>query len=162
VFKSALTTPFIQAFVKMLCDLHGVSSKFIFKCLSTIKSYLRFNTNDILTNNSPLHSTFISQSHLAVHNLVQCALSRNSPDWRLRHACPACTYKLKNEHHLLFALLFTIDGNDSLKRVLQRVLGEDDEVPGHSSEHIDSRTVNDDSTSRANMLTSGPTKLLKT
>jgi len=75
---------------------------------------------------------------------VQSALGRNSLDWRLHHACPACTYKLKNEHHLLFALLFTIDGNDSLRQVLRRVLGEDDEVPGQSSERVDSRTVDDD------------------
>jgi hypothetical protein len=75
---------------------------------------------------------------------VQAALGRNSPDWRLRHACPACTYKLKNEHHLLYALLFTMDGNDSLKRILRRVLGEDDEVPGVSSERIDCRTIDDD------------------
>jgi len=37
-----------------------------------------------------------------------------------------------------------MDGNDSLKRILRRILGEDDEVPGHSSERVDSRTVNDD------------------
>jgi hypothetical protein len=36
-----------------------------------------------------------------------------------------------------------MDGNDSLKRVLRRVLGEDD-IPGPSSEHIDSRTIDDD------------------
>jgi hypothetical protein len=78
-----------------------------------------------------------------VHNCVQAALGRNSPDWRLRHACPACTYKLKNEQHLLYALLFTMDGNDSLKRILRRILGEDD-VPGPSSERTDSRTINDD------------------
>jgi hypothetical protein len=49
---------------------------------------------------------------------MQFALGRNSPDWRLRHACPACTYKLKNENSLLFSLLFTMDGNDSLKQIL--------------------------------------------
>lgn len=75
---------------------------------------------------------------------MQVALGRNSPDWRLRHACPACTYKLKTEPHLLYSLLFTMDGNDSLKRILRRVLGEDDEVPGASSERIDSRTIDDD------------------
>jgi hypothetical protein len=36
-----------------------------------------------------------------------------------------------------------MDGNDSLKRILRRLLGEDD-MPGPSSEYIDSRTVNDD------------------
>jgi len=56
---------------------------------------------------------------------------------------PACTYKLKNEHHYSSHTIYH-RRNDSLKRVLQRVLGEDDEVPGHSSEHIDSGPVNDD------------------
>jgi hypothetical protein len=36
-----------------------------------------------------------------------------------------------------------MDGNDSLKRVLRRVLGEDN-IPGPSSEHIDSRTIDND------------------
>ena len=36
-----------------------------------------------------------------------------------------------------------MDGNNSLKRILRRVLGEDD-VPGPSSERTDSRTVDDD------------------
>jgi hypothetical protein len=80
---------------------------------------------------------------LAVHNFVQAALGRDSPDWRLRHACPACTYKLKDEHHLLYSLLFTMDGNDSLKRILRRIVGDDD-MPGPSSERTDSRTIDND------------------
>ena len=36
-----------------------------------------------------------------------------------------------------------MDGNNSLKRVLRRVLGEED-VPGPSSERTDSRTIDDD------------------
>ena len=77
-----------------------------------------------------------------MHNCVQFALGRNSPDWRLRHACPACTYKLKDENRLIFSLLFTMDGNDSLKRILRRILGEDD-TPRLSSEYIDSRIIDD-------------------
>jgi hypothetical protein len=80
---------------------------------------------------------------MAVYNRVQAILGRNGPDWRLRHACPACTYKLMHEDHLLFSLLFTMDGNDSLKRILRRTLGEDD-LPGPSIEHIDSRTIDND------------------
>jgi len=55
-----------------------------------------------------------------VDSLVQAALQRDSPDWRLRNACPACTYKLKGERVLKFSMLFTMDGNDSLKRILRR------------------------------------------
>jgi hypothetical protein len=74
---------------------------------------------------------------------VQAALSRNSPNWRLRHACPACTYRLHDEKPLVFSLLFTMDGNDSLKRIRRRTL-DDEGVPGSSSEHIDTRTVDGD------------------
>jgi hypothetical protein len=66
-----------------------------------------------------------------------------SPDWRLHHACPACTYKLKDEKPLLFSLLFTMDGNDSLKRIRRRVMDEDG-IPGPSCKHADSRTIHND------------------
>ena len=36
-----------------------------------------------------------------------------------------------------------MDDNDSLKRVLRQVLGKED-VPGPSSEHTDSGTIDDD------------------
>ncbi|KAJ7209890.1 hypothetical protein B0H12DRAFT_1079757 [Mycena haematopus] len=50
---------------------------------------------------------------------VMHALGRDST-WRLKHACPACTYKLEGEDALIFDMLTTMDGNDSLKRVLRR------------------------------------------
>jgi len=68
-------------------------------------------------------------------------LGRNLPDWRLKHVCPAC-YKLKNEEPLLFKMLYTIDGNDSLRRILRRSSsGDDDESLGPSCEHQNSRQV---------------------
>ena len=75
--------------------------------------------------------------------LVQAELSHDSPDWRLRHACPACTYKLKDEKPLIFSLLFTMDGNDSLKRIRRCTL-DDEGVPGASCEHIDTRAIGGD------------------
>jgi hypothetical protein len=76
---------------------------------------------------------------------VQAALKRDSPDWRLKHACPACTYKLKDEAPLVFKMLYTIDGNDSLKRVLRREPSEDDgETVGPSSELPSNQKVNGD------------------
>ncbi|TEB04036.1 hypothetical protein FA13DRAFT_1807722 [Coprinellus micaceus] len=62
--------------------------------------------------------------------------------WRRKNACPACTYELKDEQELLFKILVTMDGSDSLKEVLRRSLGasyddSDDEGPqrlwAHSS-----------------------------
>jgi hypothetical protein len=76
------------------------------------------------------------------------ALGRDS-SWRLKHACPACTYKLKGEDLLIFDMLTTMDGNDSLKRVLrrQKVGMEDTEtgepVLGESRERVDNRDAGD-------------------
>ncbi|KIK16156.1 hypothetical protein PISMIDRAFT_113928, partial [Pisolithus microcarpus 441] len=50
------------------------------------------------------------------------ALQRDQPDWRLKHCCPACTYKIQDEPAMRFKMLFAQDGNDSLKRVATRVL----------------------------------------
>jgi hypothetical protein len=43
------------------------------------------------------------------------------------HACPACTYTLKDEDPLQFKLLYTMDSSDSLKRVLKKVAWDDSE-----------------------------------
>jgi hypothetical protein len=53
-----------------------------------------------------------------VEKLVQIALLQDNPDWRIRNACPACTYKLEEETKLIFDMLYTFDGNDSLKQIL--------------------------------------------
>jgi len=76
-----------------------------------------------------------------VNQRVQVTLGRDSPDWRLKHACPACTYKLKNEHPLLFKMLYAMDGNDSLRRVLRRSPSDDDESLGASCEHTSDQQV---------------------
>ncbi|KAJ7701088.1 hypothetical protein B0H17DRAFT_1157764 [Mycena rosella] len=54
---------------------------------------------------------------------VQKVLGRDAPDWRLKNCCPACTYKLDGEDKLIFEMLATCDGNDSLKRVLRKEQG---------------------------------------
>lgn len=64
----------------------------------------------------------------AVAAMVAESLQRDSPDWRLKHACPACTYVLTDEVKLKFSLLYAMDGNDSLKRVLRRTLDMDDSL----------------------------------
>jgi len=78
------------------------------------------------------------------------ALGRDSPNWRLRHACPACTHKLDGEAPLTFDILVTMDGNDSLKRIQKRsqvvedlVEGEESDV-GESNERMDTRCVSGD------------------
>jgi hypothetical protein len=51
-----------------------------------------------------------------VEQKVNAVLARNTPDWRMQNACPACFYKLKDEPPLEFFYLASIDGNNSLKR----------------------------------------------
>lgn len=69
------------------------------------------------------------------------ALGRNEPTWHLRHNCPACMYRLKDEPPLKFSMLFVQDGNDSLKR-FERRADPDDANPelGPSVESFDTRT----------------------
>jgi hypothetical protein len=92
----------IQPFVKGLCDLHGIP----------FRSYLSQQF-------SICYDLYLSIRE-DVQRHVGVALQRDSPNWRLSHACPACTYKLEGEADLIFKMLVTMDGNDSLKRILRR------------------------------------------
>ncbi|KIJ58438.1 hypothetical protein HYDPIDRAFT_102653, partial [Hydnomerulius pinastri MD-312] len=104
----------IQAFVKTLCDLHGVDFRRYLSCQFSIAFdvYLQVRS--------------------AVDVRVAAALQRDSPDWRLTHSCPACTYTLQDEAKMKFKLLYAIDGNDSLKRIHRKLL-EDEEAEGASA-----------------------------
>ncbi|KAJ7472491.1 hypothetical protein FB451DRAFT_1339449 [Mycena latifolia] len=68
---------------------------------------------------------------------VMHALDRDS-FWRLKHACPACMYKLEGEDALIFSILTTMDGNDSLKRD-----EADDPMLAKSRERVDNRDAGD-------------------
>lgn len=61
--------------------------------------------------------------------MVRTVLNRDSPDWHLRNACPACMYRLKDEKPLLYKLFYEFDGNDSLKLAIRRALSDNDEEP---------------------------------
>ncbi|KAF9231943.1 hypothetical protein BU15DRAFT_81804 [Melanogaster broomeanus] len=108
----------IQAFVKTLCDLHGVT----FQCVLSRQFSISFD----------LYLQIPSE----VDKLVSQALHRDSADWRLKHACPVCMYTLDGEAALKFKLLYAMDGNDSLKRVIRCMpdLHEDDTTYRPSSE----------------------------
>ncbi|KAG1734417.1 uncharacterized protein EDB91DRAFT_1238427 [Suillus paluster] len=99
----------IQAFVKTLCDLHTVE-------------YCRY-----LSRQLTIAFDLYLQVRSSVDALVAEVLNCNTPNWRLKHACPSCTYTLVDEEQLTFKLLYAMDGNDSLKRILRRTLGVDDE-----------------------------------
>ncbi|KAG1888972.1 uncharacterized protein F5891DRAFT_1216814 [Suillus fuscotomentosus] len=106
----------IQAFVKSLCDLRGAEFHRHLSCQFSIAFDLYL------------------QVRRCVAAMVAKSLRRDSPDWRLKHVCPACTYELVDEEDLTFKLLYAMDGNDSLKRVLRRSLDHDGESLGPSSE----------------------------
>ncbi|KAJ6487579.1 hypothetical protein C8R45DRAFT_827790 [Mycena sanguinolenta] len=114
----------IQPFVKSLCDLHGVP----------YRPYLREQF-------SVAYDVYLELRQEA-DKLVNAALGRDTPNWRMKHTCPACMYKLEGEDELIFSMLTTMDGNDSLKRVLRRSKtdgSEDEPTLGPSIEREDSR-----------------------
>lgn len=125
----------IQPYVKSLCDLHGVSYRpYLSQQFSIAYDLYLLIREDVLSR-------------------VNIALERDSPYYRLRHACPACTYKLQGEPKLIFEILVTMDGNDSLKWILHRdppaAPAEGEATPegpevGESRERPDSRKVGGD------------------
>ncbi|KAJ7473405.1 hypothetical protein FB451DRAFT_1035558 [Mycena latifolia] len=120
----------IQSFVKALCDMHG----------SAYKPYL--------CQQFSISYDIYLQIRRETDDRIMHALGRDST-WRMKHACPACTYKLEGEEKLIFDMLTTMDGNDSLKRVLRRTkttMAEDETgepTLGKSSERQDGRDAGD-------------------
>ncbi|KAG1800058.1 hypothetical protein EV424DRAFT_1587758, partial [Suillus variegatus] len=100
----------VQGMVKVLCALHNVSVQCLSQQLLTLNSVLIF-------------SHYVTK----VKTLVDQALGRDTPDWRMLHACPACNYKQPDEPPLYPARLDAFDGNNSLKRV---------DGSGHADEHF--------------------------
>lgn len=92
----------VHAFVQSLCDQH----------LTPFKPYISRQ----FTICFDLYLEICS----AANKRVQTALHRTTEDYRLRHNCPSCTHKLVNEPQLEFSMLYTVDGNDSLKRIIRR------------------------------------------
>ncbi|KAI6015899.1 hypothetical protein BKA83DRAFT_4060676 [Pisolithus microcarpus] len=112
----------IQAFVKTISDLQGVQY------------------HPYLTRLFSIALDVYLQMRLVVDDLVLKALRCDTPDWRLKNSCPACTYTLEDESDLKFKLLFAMDGNDSLKCISRAAIG------GYEStaEGIGERFVGDD------------------
>lgn len=75
----------------------------------------------------PFRRTLVDQFSIAfdvyldilhgVDILINGALQRNTPNWRMLNVCPPCLYHLEDEVQLKPALLATMDGNQSLKLV---------------------------------------------
>ncbi|KAJ6481410.1 hypothetical protein DFH09DRAFT_950547 [Mycena vulgaris] len=117
----------MQAWVRALCDLHCVAPR-----------------NYLTTQFSVAFDVYLAMRRV-VDKRVQAALRRDTPDWRLKNACPACLYKLEGEDELLMPILATMDGNNSLKRFWRREREEVREdgtaIPGAAKERLDSRNA---------------------
>ncbi|KAJ6494103.1 hypothetical protein C8R47DRAFT_974936 [Mycena vitilis] len=114
----------LQPWLKTLADLHGVA----------FKPYTAQQFSAAFDVYLDIQKT--------VDERIMKELGRDAPDWRLKNCCPACTYKLEGEMKLIFEMLSAIDGNNSLKRVLMKERGVDDNgVPLRGgSERPDPRT----------------------
>ncbi|KAJ7857274.1 hypothetical protein B0H14DRAFT_2352306, partial [Mycena olivaceomarginata] len=116
----------IQAFVRTLCDIHGVAPR-----------------QWLAAQFSVAFDVYLA-IRAEVDKCVQVALGRNSPHWRLKNACPCCLYKLEGEPHLKIPIMGTFDGNNSLSRFWLREKVEVDEgvfAPGASRERVDDRVA---------------------
>ncbi|KAF8169554.1 hypothetical protein K438DRAFT_1909486 [Mycena galopus ATCC 62051] len=117
----------IQAFMRALCDIHGVAPR----------PWLG-------TQFSVVFDLYLA-IRARVEKRVEVALGRDTPNWRLKNACPACLYKLEDEPHLEIPLMATFDGNNLLSRFetreKTRVDTDGSTTAGASRERKDDRTA---------------------
>lgn len=115
----------IQGWMKTVADLHGLPFK-PYRAQQFSISY-------------DLYLAVLKRVKLRVNK----RLGRDGPNWRRENCCPACMNKLEGEEPLEFSMLVTMDGNDSLKRVLRNEGKDfDDEgkpLPSVSKERFDPR-----------------------
>ncbi|KAJ7711680.1 hypothetical protein B0H16DRAFT_1627741 [Mycena metata] len=69
------------------------------------------------TSFSVAYNVYLGARNIVAYR-VKHVLGRDAPNWRATNCCDACMYKLKGELPLEYPMLVTMDGNDSLKRVL--------------------------------------------
>ncbi|KAG6808337.1 hypothetical protein H0H92_004439 [Tricholoma furcatifolium] len=118
----------VEPFVKSLCDLHHTPFRQYLAQQFTITYDVYFEMRTKAQQRVKLFLGHVDK-------------------WRLKNACPACTYKLEGEGNLVFKMLFTMDGNDSLKRLRSATkapsAGNEEDGPqlSKSNARYDSRTV---------------------
>ena len=89
-----------------------------------VEPFVRWLADIQATSNKP----YLNQQFLIAYDLyiwlldivrfrVMTRLGWADDDWRIKHCCPLCTYKLTEEVELEISMLLTYDGNDSAKRV---------------------------------------------
>ncbi|KAJ7575456.1 hypothetical protein C8J56DRAFT_1063400 [Mycena floridula] len=113
----------VQPFVKTLCDLLGIP----FQHYLATQFSLAFD----------IYLEVLSRTR----QRVAVTLDRHGPNWYLVNACPACLYELEDEEHLKYSMFFTMDSNNSLKRMHwhERFTDELGQSLGESRERPDPR-----------------------
>ncbi|KAI0667165.1 hypothetical protein C8Q78DRAFT_932730, partial [Trametes maxima] len=89
----------IEAFTKLICYYYHIP--------------YRRSLRNTLSNVFDIYLAILR----AIDKKVTVALGRDTPDWRVRNACPACCYKLVGEPEQTFSRMYCMDGNNSLKRM---------------------------------------------
>ena len=135
-----------QAFVKTLSDLQTVSWGVFFLRPSGTHDDDQVQYQKYLTRQFSIAFNLYLSILDEVDNRVKTALGRKTGNWKLQHACPPCMYKLRDEPDLLFSMLWAMDGNNSLSRLLRRsATSQDDEATlGPSCERNDTRNLSGD------------------
>ncbi|KAJ7270013.1 hypothetical protein B0H12DRAFT_997107, partial [Mycena haematopus] len=117
----------IQAFIRALCDIHGVAPR------------------PWLSSQFSVAFDVYLAIRARIEKRLKVALGRDSPNWRLKNACPPCLYKLEDEPPLEIPFMCTMDGNNSLScfamRERDEVFADGTTAPGQSKERRDDRAA---------------------
>ncbi|KAH9913659.1 uncharacterized protein B0H18DRAFT_887915 [Fomitopsis serialis] len=108
----------VQAQVRALCYLHQVPFQ-----------------KHLIKQFSDAYDVYLDIQY-RVDKLVDTALGRDTPHWRMLNACAPCLYKLEDEPELKYSLMVTIDSNQSLKLI--------DDAFRHGTARADPRTARTD------------------
>ncbi|KAF8509164.1 hypothetical protein BU17DRAFT_70535 [Hysterangium stoloniferum] len=83
-------------------------------------------------NYKPIYRTRFSDAldiylelHRHMEKLMNESLGRDTPDWHIKHSCPGCLYQLADEPALSPSIIGAVDGNNSLKRFINKTAAED-------------------------------------
>ncbi|KAH7878911.1 uncharacterized protein C8R40DRAFT_1037146 [Lentinula edodes] len=112
----------IQPFIKSLCDVQGLP----------FKPYL-------MQQFSSAYDAYL-EVRSRIRKLVAQALGRDSPTWRILHACPCCQNELEEDDPLEIRMMVAMDGNDSLKRVERHKDAADDSLAEVAGSGVVERT----------------------
>lgn len=116
----------VQPFIKALCDMQG----------SPFRPYLMIQLRQA-------YDAYLEVKR-RVRKKVMEVLGRDSPDWRITHACVPCQFRLREDAELQIRMMLAKDGNDSLKRDERREEAADETEEDRCKERSDPRVGGSD------------------